>query len=428
MMPKETIDSSIREQNNRYYRIIAANVKKLLMLNHYSQEDLCTELKKYEINIKQNALSCYFPKNAKQKPIPISIIIACCKIFNVSIEKLASEDFNPAQESFVALKSKEIQRTMEGEEFDFANYLAAGIAKASDKYIVNGNDEAFNGYYQPYFGYLFPTISSEKEPLAAEIEFKKEDGLCKVTVKLDIGKKTDRGDSIFKYYSGLMVIVEKTKSCYCILSRKNDRSTSELCFLNFRYIPISDVNRTLDCRMVEVLTTSAGGDSSFPTAHRMFISRSSIAKEHMNYVLSHLHLTQSTIMIEEQNLLRLATFSSLYKNIIRQIILLIPNLDSEQCEILQQLERIDESYVPQEDVDETMSVRQIMYALKEDLVRNTARLYLPGGQVQIFISLMRKYSNASRYNKVSKKLDDNVRKMLISLGYYIYGKDTSSKN
>ncbi len=97
--------------------------------------------------------------------------------------------------------------------------------------------------------------------------------------------------------------------------------------------------------MVEVLTTSAGGDSSFPTAHRMFISRSSIAKEHMNYVLSHLHLTQSTIMIEEQNLLRLATFSSLYKNIIRQIILLIPNLDSEQCEILQQLERLDESYV-----------------------------------------------------------------------------------
>lgn len=83
---------------------------------------------------------------------------------------------------------------------------------------------------------------------------------------------------------------------------------------------------------------------------------------------------------------------------------------------------------PQEDVDETMSVRQIMYALKEDLVRNTARLYLPGGQVQIFISLMRKYSNASRYNKVSKKLDDNVRKMLIGLGYYIYGKDTSSKN
>lgn len=84
--------------------------------------------------------------------------------------------------------------------------------------------------------------------------------------------------------------------------------------------------------------------------------------------------------------------------------------------------------VSQEEVDEGMSIRQMMYVLREDLVRNTARLYLSGADVQIFISQMRKYSYLTRYNKVSKKLDDNVRKMLIGLGYYIYGEDTSSRN
>nr|WP_305139515.1 hypothetical protein [uncultured Acetatifactor sp.] len=375
--------------------------------------------------MKQNVLSCYLPQKAEQKSIPISLIIACCQIFHISIEKLASENFNPDQEKFIDSKNKKIQNFMEDAELDFANYLAAGIAKASDKYIVNGNDEAFNGYYQNYFGYLFPTISSEKEPLTAGIEFKKEDDICKVTVKLDIGKKTDRGDSIYKYYSGLMVIVEKTKSCYCILSRKNDRSTNELCFLSFRYIPISDINRKLDCRMVEVLTTSAGGDSSFPTAHRMFISRCDIAKEHISYVLPHLHLNQSTIMIEEQKLVQIATLSPQYRAIVKKIISLIPNLKSEQCGFLQQLDNIEAPYVSQEDADEGMSIRHMMYLLREDLVRNTARLYLSGADVQIFISQMRKYSYLTRYNKVSKKLDDNVRKMLIGLGYYLYGDNTS---
>lgn len=425
MKPEEKIDLSIRNKNKEYYNIISSNIKKLLIFHNKSQETLCYDLEKYGVYITQNSLSKYLPKRANQVSIPISLIIACCDIFQVSIGQLSSVDFDPYQEQFINSIQKNIQKTMDDAELDFANYLAAGIARSSDKYIVNGNDEAFNGYYQSYYGYLFPTISSEKEPLTAEIEFKKEDNICKVTVKLNTGKKTEHGIAVYKYYHGLMVIVEKTKSCYCILTRKKVSTTNELCFLNFRYIPISDVNRKLDCRMVEVLTTSAGGDSSFPTAHRMFMSRSDIAKDHLDYVLPHLHLNHSTITIEEKKLFQVAALSPQYQKIIKKIISLIPNSDTEKCGLLQQLENPKNFFDPQVETDPEASMRQTMYVLKEDLIKTTAMLYLTGAQVQIFIAELRKYSYTVRYNKVSKKLDDNVRKMLIGLGYYFYGKDKS---
>lgn len=419
--------AALKESNEKYSKIIATNIRKILKSKKWSQNDLCKELNENGLCITQNTLSKYIPQNKDLQPIiPISLLILCCKIFDVDIEKITSLDYDPDQdilpESFSNINNL-IEET--NENVDFADFYAAGIAKASKKFIVNGNDEAFNGYYQTYYCYFYPTISSEIELLTAELELKKENDICKAHLKLNTGRYKN-GAPIYKFYSGLMVIIEKSKSCYCILAREKTKHTNELCFLNFRYIPIGDIHRNLDCRMVEVLTTSAGGDSSFPTAHRMFISRFPIEDNHIPLILPHLYLNNSMITIEEEGLIKVACISDQYGEIIKKIITLISGTNAEQLEILQKIDAIkSQNQIATEEI--VSSVRRVMYLLKEDLVRNTANLCLSKQQTQIFISTLRSYSYAFRFNKVSKKLDDNIRKMLIGLGYYPYGKTEEMK-
>lgn len=424
---EEQFKKSLKSSNDKYSKIIAANIRKLLQAKNWSQNDLCKELNENGLNITQNSLSKYIPKNNSPSTIPISLAVLCCKIFDVSIENITSEDYVPEQGTF-AEKFSDISELINESSgnLDFADFMAAGIAKASKKFIVNSNDEAFNGYYQTYYCYFYPTISSEVELLTAKLEFKNENEICKAYLKLNTGRYKN-SNPIYKYYSGLMVIIEKSKSCYCILTRQETQSANELVFLNFRYIPIGDIHRTLDCRMVEVLTTSAGGDSSFPTAHRMFISRLPIAKEHIPLILPHLHLNNSMITIDEEGLIKVAGVSEQYKVVIKKLISLIPGSDTEQLYILQTIDSMDVGKTNTNE-NSTSSVRRTMYLFKEDLVRNTANLFLCKQQVQLFISKLRSYSYAYRYNKVSKKLDDNIRKMLLGLGYYAYGKSIENED
>lgn len=420
----QTLNLGLLDFNKELSKIVVSNIKKLLIANHMSQNSLCQKLKEYHLDINQNSLSKYLPHQAEQPILPITLVILCCKIFHTTIEDISSPDFQPLENNHLSQLQFYIEEALNNSKTDigFADYIAAGIRKASNKFIVDVKDEAFNGYFQTYFCYFYPTLSSETIPLTAEMEFRKENEICKVFFKLHTGKHNTEGEPVYKYYSGLMVIVEKTQSCYCILSREQIRSSNELCFLNFRYIPINDPHRTLDCRMVEVLTTSAGGDSSFPTAHRMFISRSPLEPEDLHCLLPHLYLNNSTITIEENELIKVACISENYKNIIIRIISLIPMEEKQREDFYQQLSQpsshVSSPYSPEE---EDKSIRRIMYTLKEDLVRDTASLFLSKKNIYAFISQLRSHSYAFRYNKVSKKLDDNVRKLLLYRGYYSYG-------
>lgn len=426
---EDTCNMNLIEMNKKLSKIIARNIRALLKINSMSQNLLCDKLKEYNLEINQSTLSKYLPKEADQQIIPISLVVLICKIFNVSIEKITTENSFSVNDSLNATSCQQIHKAIEDlyPNSGFSDYLATGIARASNKFIVNGADEAFSGYYQHYFCYLYPTISSEKHLLTADLEFKEENEHCKAILKLNTGRHDKNNEPIYKYYNGIMVIVEKTKSCYCILVREMIKSTNELCFLNFRYIPIGDSNRNLDCRMVEVLTTSAGGDSSFPTVHRMFISRDRIRDEDLKIILPHLYLNNSTITIDENELLKVAGLSKEYKEIIKSIVALIVPEKEKKEEIYKKLD-MESEIKDFEDEKEGTSTRKVMYKLREDLVVNTANLKMSKRNVSIFISQLRGFSYAFRFNKVSKKLDDNVRKALLSLGYYAYGEKRKKKS
>ena len=145
-------------------------------------------------------------------------------------------------------------------------------------------------------------------------------------------------------------------------------------------------HQTLDCRMAEVLTTSAG-ERHFPTIHRMLLSRTPIKEEHIPHIIPHLYLNSSNISINKDEIQKLAEHSLQYQNLIEHLLHNVTPVEA--------------------------------YNLKEDYVLSNASQFLSSKEeTRLFLSELRNASHKMRYNKVSNKLDETVRELLLSLGYY----------
>ena len=64
---------------------------------------------------------------------------------------------------------------------------------------------------------------------------------------------------------------------------------------------------------------------------------------------------------------------------------------------------------------------QEFYIFKENYFRSVLELRLPKierKKIKEYIAKVREQSFSYKFNKVSKKLDDNIRQLLMTLGYY----------
>ena len=100
-----------------------------------------------------------------------------------------------------------------------------------------------------------------------------------------------------------------------------------------------------------------------------------------------LSLNYSTIAINRDNLIKIGGISDIYKRIVESLINSTPPIP--------------------------------VYLWKEDDIFNLAFEYLKKKEEALeFIMLLRADSHAYRYNKVGKKVDDAVRNILLSKGYF----------
>lgn len=188
------------------------------------------------------------------------------------------------------------------------------------------------------------------------------------------------GNAVYKYYTGCAIISKAVEAFYIILSSPKE---GEICIINLRHFFIR--HQDLDCRMAEVITNGAG-ERHFPTVHRMLLSRESIKKEHLQYLIPHLHLNSSDIHIKKEDLEKLKKESKTYKDLIEHLLYKITPIE--------------------------------IYDFKEDYVISNAKQFLSKDETRQFLSIIRNNSYKTRYNKVSNKVDEIVRELLISLGYY----------
>ena len=358
--------SDIIEQKIYLNKRISQNIEYLMQRDGYSQNQLKDIFEEHDLTINQGTLSkCLNKPQNNFHSLPV--ILKCCDIFNVSLDELIRQDLG---------KDSAIKNNMSAS----ANFTQKYGAKQADL-VTNINHRAFNGYAGTYYCYLYPTLSAEKSILTGIMKISADSKDCHITLKLNVPSKHDPASSSYcKKYEGVLILSNPLQCCYCIL--KSDK-LSEICFFIFRHIYLN--NTQLDCRMAEVLTVSAG-ESHYPTVHRMFFSRQPLKEQDLNLVLPLLNMNCSEIILSEQDMVSLKK-----ENLIPQ-------------EILNQLEN---QVVPKR-----------FYSFKENLIRSIAELSGEKKKIPIYISILRDKALKYRYNKVSKKLDDTVRQLLISQGYY----------
>ena len=159
----------------------------------------------------------------------------------------------------------------------------------------------------------------------------------------------------------------------------------EFCFIMFRFFKINYGKQ--NCRIAEALSSSSSNEDRRPTVLRMLLSQEPLADQDLKAVAPSLFLNYSTIAISEEKLKEIGEFSEDYNNIINEI------------------------------TGSSNSYK--MHFLKETSVFNMAEKYIKKKEdIYSFLMLLRSESYAYRYNKVSKKADDIMRKILLSKGYY----------
>lgn len=354
--------------SDEYAKIIAENLKKLIEATDYSQNSLSLKLKELGLDVNQGTISKYINGLSN---VQLSVIIKLCDIFQISISDLADQNFEYNNYSITTNKTYS--------EKDNARNSGLIIPNLGKKFITNPQDEDFRGYLQKYYCYFFPTLSQEKEILIGELELSEGLSYCEATLSLKTNKKRN-GNAVYKYYTGCAIISKAVEAFYIILSSPKE---GEICIINLRHFFIR--HQDLDCRMAEVITNGAG-ERHFPTVHRMLLSRESIKKEHLQYLIPHLHLNSSDIHIKKEDLEKLKKESKTYKDLIEHLLYKITPIE--------------------------------IYDFKEDYVISNAKQFLSKDETRQFLSIIRNNSYKTRYNKVSNKVDEIVRELLISLGYY----------
>lgn len=286
--------------------------------------------------------------NMKKGGTSISSIANICKGLNISISEIL-----PDME-----KDNDIQNRKD--------------EKKTVTQVDLTTDIAYRGYLGDYHVYFFPTISNKFDLLHGILKIfqPEKENICKVSMKLFTGdKKIVNGitEDVVKEYEGEFIISLPMQSGYCIL---RNSLIDEQCFFVFHHWHI--LNNELQCRMAAVATTSAGGNRR-PTIHRLYMSRCELSVENQKYIRGQLRLNDSEILISKAN----------YAKLLEE-----ENIPEEFKEIFEKEAKL-ESY----------------YSVTESKLVNCDILEKDFAQT---ISLLRDYSAAARYNKVSMKTDEFI--------------------
>lgn len=174
-----------------------------------------------------------------------------------------------------------------------------GLLKVKDhSFIIDPSNEAFEGCLGTYHTMFYSTSRFEEKPIFGKLCFhpSRTQNICKAEFELRTGEKDLEGNDIYKRYTGQLVISPRLNIAYCIL--KNEK-IGEISFLEFRHRNF--FVRSMECRMVMVLTVSAG-EVKVPVHQRMFITRQVFTEEMVELITPYLKIAENEeILINRKN-------------------------------------------------------------------------------------------------------------------------------
>lgn len=322
--------------------------------------------------------------------MPLIFVIQCAEYFNVSIDNLLSENIDISkldsqkEQHNSVVNIPDIIRRSNQEVLSGENFIPPLSNELNDTALIsNPNNVLFKSILQSYHCYFYPTASretrSDNSILHGIFQVYNEQNQCKVKLTIETSKMDLNKQKLVKTYTGYAIYSSATNSLYCILN--ND---IEYCFVLFKY---SHLNYALqDCHMAMMLSTSSASTTRYPTALRIFLSKEAIHPEHIPMLTPHLKVNFSQISISDSELSLLKTEVPEYEPIINAI--------------------RDKIYAEK------------VYRIKEKTVLSFANETIEGAEIDKFITLLRSHSEAFHYIKVGNKVNDTIRNLLKSLGYY----------
>lgn len=401
-----------KEKDTKYSKIaltvnqtICKNLEALLEARNLSQGEFCKLLAAEKTSITRSYF-CKILKNPKY--ISAAFLLSCCDFFGITLNNLVSTNFNANEyisnntkehQDYLNIenllqKSKELETAPSKISDTKMNSNSDLMTQHSDLWSLFGNTNLitdpshtqFAGYVQDYYCYYYPTHSSENKNeeniLKGILHLKPENHYCKATLEIDTNTVNDEGNINYKEYTGYAAISTTVDSLICILYSD---TLCEFCFLMFRHFKLNF--KDLDCRIAEVLSSSSAAEERRPTVLRMFLSKEKIDDKDLKIIAPAFSLNYSTIAINKDNLQKTGDNSSIYNQIINDLM--------------------------------NSNMPQPIYLYKENDVFNLALKHLGNKEAALeFLMYLRANSYAYKYNKVSMKADDAVRKILLSKGYY----------
>lgn len=351
-MEKIKKETSIKQQTEievkDYYKLVAQRINNAMRRKEINQSILLKKCAENGYFISQSTLSKILQGNTS-----ISLInaVQICKVLKEDIaDMLSMDERNVMYESNIN-------------------------TDASSQLIYRGDNPVFRAYLGEYYCYFFSTISNEDRLIPGKLELKptQSGSRCIATMVLETGKTGENGKLITKCYEGDMIISTSMNAAYCTVVNEE---IGEICYFIFRY---SQINyEKLMCRLAIVLTVSAG-DNRIPTAHRMLISRKKMGSILDDYLSGQLHLNGSDILLEPENV----------------------KLMREDANMPQWFK---------DNFDKFISTTALQYYRAQELIVRAS--HAPKKDKNEFICLLRKYSSAPKYTKVSAKADEFVYELV----------------
>lgn len=342
-------------EKSEYYQLIGVRLSKALDLLHYNQHQLILKCAERGYTIKQAALS----KMLSGLNIQILQVAQICEVLEINISEILSMD-----------KSTEV-------------HIPKKQQTKSDQIIEDAHSSLFRGYKGKYNVYFYTT---KNENLVHSGTFNiLEDSVtnrCMVDFRFKTGEKKEDGSDIEKHYVGPIYLSQSMRAMYCELCSEE---IGEKSYLLFRYDFLTYQN--LECRLVTAITVSSGV-KRLPTMHKLLLTRDFLSDDDLEYLSGQLKLNNSEILLSE----------TAYHEFLRD-----PKLPDRFFEYFGEKESHAERFLS--------SVAKVPYiSFNESLISDS---FLPPFDKVKIICLLRKYSSAPRYNKISSKAEEIIYNYLM---------------
>lgn len=341
-------------EKQEYYQMIGKRIGKAMENLHLNQHQVLLRCADHGYSISQSALSKMLSGTSVQTLPAVQI----CSVLGLNLSEIFSLD-----------KDTEIHVTQQPDN-------------TSAQIISDARNPAFRGYKGTYAIYFYTT---KNENFIHHGVFKLQEDpsthQCIVDFHFKTGEKNEDGKDIEKHYTGPAYYSASMQTIYCEIFSSE---IGEKSYLLFHYHFLAYQN--LECRLATAITVSSG-IKRLPTMHKFLLTRKALSEDELDFLCGQLKLNSSEILITE----------TAYREFLRD-----PKLPPKFFEYFGEKETNAERFLS--------SVAKMPYfSFNESLISDS---FLPALDKLKIICLLRKYSSAPRYNKISEKAEEIIYNFL----------------